>query len=262
MERLPPGDNILAPLIIGNVQHRDLIRRAAGSISEATILLETVSRNTGPSIAIACLWAAKYARDAILAIMPSDHVVTDVGAFRKNIHAARTLAEHGYLVTFGIKPMRPDTNFGYIAPGKDLSNLVAGASEIQTFLEKPNAATAQSYLEDSRYFWNSGIFVFKPATMLDEFKLLAPAILKTATKVFEASKELGCEMVLDAAKSNSFPSISLDHALMEETKMAATIPFSSEWWDLGSINALRTFSKENLLPQYALADTTMRFLKF
>lgn len=268
LKRLPSGDNILPPLIVGNVQNSDLIKHAIGNNSKASLLLETACRNTGPSVAIASLWAAHYSPDAILAIMPSDHVVLDNDAFHADIQTACILAAHGYLVTFGIKPLRPDTAYGYIALGDGLTDIAPGASKIRTFLEKPDAETARRYLKDGDYFWNSGIFVCKPAVILQQFRLLARDLLDIAERVLNKSTQferqstrIGSEIVLDIEESTVFPSISLDHALMEKTKVAAMVPFSSQWWDLGSNDTLAAFSNAFPSGSHELSDRVVKHLK-
>lgn len=207
------------------------------------LLLEPVGRNTAPAIAAAALHVQEHFGDqAQLLILPADHLIRDEQAFAAAVAEARGLAAQGYLVTFGITPERAETGFGYIEQGAPLGN----GFRVARFVEKPDQATAQSYLDSGKYLWNAGMFCFQAATVLQELERHAPEVLIAARAALAdgSSLENGqCrQRELAAGAFAEAPDISVDYALMERSDKVAVVPCSIGWSDIGSWQALRELS--------------------
>ncbi|HWT63622.1 mannose-1-phosphate guanylyltransferase/mannose-6-phosphate isomerase [Ochrobactrum sp. MYb15] len=199
-----------------------------------TFLLEPVGRDTAPAVALAALQAAStYGADATLLVMPADHLIEDEAAFADAVLEARKLADAGRIVTFGIVPDHPETGFGYIE---------VDGTDVLRFVEKPDAATAQTYVESGRYYWNSGMFCFKALTMIDAMQRHAPEVLIGARSALEHSRRgvNGETRTLEIAKDQfaATPAISIDYAVMEKADNIACIPVSCGWSDIGSWAAM------------------------
>lgn len=237
--RLAPARGYNAPILLINNDHRFLVREELEKtrITPAAIILEPAARNTAPAIAVAALAALKSDPDAILVVMPSDHVVKNEDAFRAAVTAAARVAATGKLVLFGIKPESPHTGYGYIRKGSALDG-PDGAYEVDAFVEKPDAATAKSYLESGTYFWNSGIFVLNARVLIDELSRLNPEIVAAATAALaDSAMDMGFTR-LGAEAFAKAPNISIDYAVMEKTKAAAMLPIDVGWSDVGSWSSL------------------------
>ncbi|MFN3311248.1 MAG: mannose-1-phosphate guanylyltransferase/mannose-6-phosphate isomerase, partial [Thermomonas sp.] len=204
------------------------------------ILLEPTGRNTAPAIAAAALQAMAAGDDPLLLVLPSDHVVRDVAAFRAAVRAAMPAAEAGRLVTFGIVPAAPETGFGYIqaAPGE-------GVRRVLRFVEKPDAATAQAYLDAGGYYWNSGMFLLRASRYLDELQRFRPDILAAVRAAFAVAARDGDFIRLDKTAFAACPSDSIDYAVMEKTDAAAVLPVDIGWNDVGSWSALWEVSAQD-----------------
>ncbi len=227
------------PILICNDDHRFLVAEQMQDIGLApsAIVLEPEGRNTAPAAAVAALVAGESDPEAVILLLPSDHVVADAEAFRKAVAAAVHAAEAGNIVTFGMTPTAPETGYGYIERGPAIEGL-DGAFKVQRFVEKPDAATAAGYLADGRYFWNSGMFVFRADIMLAELDLHAPGILPAVREaVAKSARDLDF-IRLDAASFAEAPNISIDYAVMEHTTRAALVPCSIGWNDVGSWSSL------------------------
>ncbi len=223
------------PLIVTN---RDYYLRTQNELANQEIkpryLLEPVGRNTAPAIALAALYAAEQDPDACLLVMPADHLITDTASFRAAAEHAATLARDGFLVLFGIRPTAPETGYGYIEMGGQISQQ---ANAVQRFVEKPDAATAIGYLEQGNYVWNSGIFCFKAGTILDALTTYNPALLEAARAVWNESKADGDKVELHASFAR-LENISIDYAVMEMAKNIAVIPGNFGWSDMGAWSAV------------------------
>ena len=238
LRRLGSGD-FAAPIVVSNDDHRflllDEVQRA--DLQPQALILEPVARNTAPAIAVAALFAASQDPDAVLAVMPSDHVVRDEPRFVDGIKAAAAIASSGRLVLFGIKPAEPHTGYGYIRRGAPLEG-AAGGFAVDAFCEKPDRARAEQYLAAGDYYWNSGIFVLSARTYLAELGRFAPDILEAARNALDkATQDLGF-LRLDRAAFAASPQISVDYAVMEKTEAAAMLPLDVGWSDLGSWSSL------------------------
>lgn len=225
------------PLLICNDEHRFLIAEQMREIgvTPAAIVLEPVARNTAPAAAIAALKIAKQQKDGIVLLVPSDHVVRDEQAFARALDIAAGVAAKGGIVTFGIRPSKPETGYGYIETDGEIA---PGAYAVARFTEKPDAATAQRWLDDGRHLWNSGMFVFRADAMIEELQQHAPQVLKAARDALAKAKTDLDFLRLDRDAFARAPEISIDYAVMERTKRAAVVPANFGWSDVGSWAAL------------------------
>ncbi len=259
LKRLAPDKGFGAPIILANNDHRFLVKAELerAGMTARSIMLEPVARNTAPAIAVAALAALAERRDAVIAVMPSDHVVKDDNAFVEAIKRAATVAATGRLVLFGIKPAEPHTGYGYIKQGRALDQFPGAAFEVGGFTEKPNRANAERYLASGDYFWNSGIFVLSARTLIDEMARLAPEALAAARKAWEArADDLGFER-LDREAFAKAPSISVDYAVMEKTNKAAMLPIDVGWNDVGSWSSLWEIAPRDAQGNYCHGETLL-----
>lgn len=226
-----------APLLICNDEHRFLVAEQMREIgvTPAAIVLEPVARNTAPAAAIAALKIAQMQKDGIVLLVPSDHVIRDEQAFARALEVAADVAAKGHIVTFGIKPSKPETGYGYIEMDGEIAN---GAFAVARFTEKPDAATARSWLADGRHLWNSGMFVFRADRMIEELEQHAPQVLEAARAALANAKTDLDFLRLDKEAFARAPEISIDYAVMERTKRAAVVPADFGWSDVGSWAAL------------------------
>jgi len=196
-------------------------------------MLEPAGRNTAPAIALAALWALEQG-DPCLLVMPADHLITDVPAFHDAVRQAQTLAQDNYMVLFGIRPTGPETGFGYIEMGAGIG---AHAHAVERFVEKPDAATAATYLAQGNYVWNSGMFCFKASVIIAAMEAHCPALLKAAREVWQDSLVEGDKTELAEAFTR-IENISIDYAVMEKAANIAVIPGEFGWSDIGAWNAV------------------------
>ncbi len=233
------GAEFAAPLLVANEEHRFVVAeqlRVCG-VEAAEIFLEPFGRNTAPAACLAALTVAAKTPDGLLLLMPSDHVIADREAFLAAVRAAAGAAKGGAIVTFGITADRPETGYGYIRVGGQLA-AGAEACRVLAFAEKPDLPTAEGYLADGGYVWNSGIFLFQAKTFLEELERLQPEILAACRAALKASKRDLDFCRVDAAAFAESPSLSIDYAVMEHTDRAAVVPVSMGWNDVGAWSAL------------------------
>jgi mannose-1-phosphate guanylyltransferase/mannose-6-phosphate isomerase len=230
------------PILVCNQEHRFIVAeqlRQAG-LERRAIVLEPIGRNTAPAAAVAALIIGQSAPDGLMLIAPSDHIVTDVGAFRRAVAAGAEAARKGALVTFGITPTRAETGYGYIrigGGGKKRSN-GADCVPVAEFVEKPDQATAESYLKRGEHVWNSGMFLFRADRYVAELERHHPAIVEACRRAL-AEAETDLEFLrLNAASFAGCPSESIDYAVMEKTENAMVVPAAMGWNDVGSWGAL------------------------
>ena len=242
--RTPAGDAFAAPIVVANAAHADEVVRqleSAGTPAQA-LILEPVGRNTAPAIALAAI-AAGGGADPLL-VMPSDHVIADVAAFRRAIDAALPLVEDGWLVTFGIEPDAPETGYGWIAVGEEVA---AGVHRVARFVEKPPLADAEAMLAAGGHAWNGGIFLFRADTYLDALASFAPEMLTAAQAAMRGARHDGVRLHPDADAFAASPADSIDYAVMEkaaksEQGRVAVAPVAMGWSDVGSWDALHALS--------------------
>jgi mannose-1-phosphate guanylyltransferase/mannose-6-phosphate isomerase len=250
--RLAGLPGLADPIVVCNESHRALVAGQLDEIgrSAQAIVLEPAGRNTAPAIAVAALMAAagsdpkgsdptdpggsdSFATDPVLLVLPADHVIADGAEFRAAVASAVNAAESGKLVTFGIVPTHAETGFGYIERGA----VDGDWAEVKRFVEKPDAETANRYVESGRFLWNSGMFVFGIRSLVAELERFVPDILSACrAAVVGASVEDGCTRLGPAFLES--PSDSIDYAVMEKTDRAAVVPLDAGWSDVGSWAAL------------------------
>lgn len=239
VQRVAGHKGFAPPLVVANDEHRFLIAeqlREAG-IVPAALFLEPVGRNTAPAVAVAALWLAEQEPDALMLVMPSDHVIADSAAFHAAIGRAAAAGGKGELVTFGITPARAETGYGYIDAGAPIVGC-EGVFSVSRFIEKPAAADAERYVAAGTYFWNSGIFLFAASAFLAELERLQPDILAACREAVAKAKRDADFIRLDRAAFSDCPSNSIDYAIMEHTGKSAVVPVDMGWNDLGSWDAL------------------------
>jgi len=237
--------DLAAPIVVCNESHRFMVAeqmREFGAAAQA-IILEPVGRNTAPAVAVAALVALEKAKasgghgdaDPVLLVLPADHVIRNVAAFQAAVTAGRAAAEAGKLVTFGVVPERPETGYGYIRRAAGQGPVYA----VQQFVEKPDAATAQTYAGSGEYYWNSGMFMFRARVYLDELRRHAPAMLSACEDaVAAATRDLDFTR-LPQQEFGACPNDSIDYAVMEKTSSAVVVPLDAGWSDVGSWAALQ-----------------------
>lgn len=240
--------------IVCNEIHRFLVAeqlRVLG-VAHSPIILEPTGRNTAPAVAVAALRAILFDPEAILLVLPADHVIAENDRFREAIISGIPLAETNYLVTFGIVPDRPETGYGYIKA--DYSVIDTPAYAVEQFVEKPPLETAQNYLKSGNYYWNSGIFLFKAKQYLTELEKFAPNILGACRQAVDYALEDKDFLHLDKAAFKTCPSDSIDYAVMEHTNAAVVIPLQAGWNDVGSWSALADISEQDAQGNVILGD--------
>lgn len=233
------SDAFADPLVICNDEHRFIVAEQLRRMKAKHngLVLEPEGRNTAPAVAVAAHMLAAISPDTVMAAMPSDHTVANVKAFRAAMTEAAEAARQGYLVTFGIRPTQAETGYGYIKAGARLKGAKT-AAHVERFVEKPDRKTAEAYLADGHYSWNSGIFVMQAGVYLDELKKRHPEILR-ATRIALANAERDLDFLrLEAESFAKATSQSIDYAVMEHTKKAAVVPVEMGWSDVGSWRAL------------------------
>ncbi|RXK88643.1 mannose-1-phosphate guanylyltransferase/mannose-6-phosphate isomerase [Chlorobaculum sp. 24CR] len=228
----------VGPVIcVCNEEHRFLVAeqlRQIGVVEEA-IILEPVGRNTAPAAAVAALMLAEKHPGSLMLIMPADHVILDQKAFAESIESARTAAESGSLVTFGIVPDGPETGYGYI---RAVAGSGGAARPVAEFVEKPTRERAESYVASGDYFWNSGMFLFRPEVYLAELEANSPEILTACRSAVEKVRRDLDFLRLDSEAFAACPSDSIDYAVMEKTSNAVVVPMQAGWNDVGAWSAL------------------------
>jgi mannose-1-phosphate guanylyltransferase/mannose-6-phosphate isomerase len=221
-------------LVITNQDHLFLTKGVIDQLADpphASFLLEPKGRNTGPAIALAALHCAQaHGREAVLMVLPADHLIPDTPSFVACAMEAAQLAQQGRLVVFGIHPTGPDTGFGYL----EVEHVARESQPVLRFVEKPDLPTAQGYLATGRYYWNSGMFCFTAGTMLDALQEHAPHALEAARHAFEAGQVNAGTTRFDAHLFGLQPDISIDYAVMEKAHNVTVVPAKFGWSDVGS----------------------------
>ena len=259
------GLELGSPIISCGEGHRFMVAQQIGEVSEKkpTIILEPMAKNTAPAIAAACCAAMKQDKDAVVVVLPSDHVIADVPAFQNAVKAAACNAEKGALVTFGIVPTFPATGYGYVkAAGAETD----GAYTLERFVEKPCLEKAQEYLASGEYAWNSGMFVFKAGTFLDELKVHSPEMAALSIAAFEKAIVDTDFIRLDKDSFGKIKGNSIDYAVMEKTTKGKVVKLNAGWDDVGSWSALYDISKkdenQNVVKGDVIAlDTTSSYIR-
>lgn len=229
-------ENIIS---VTNAKHTSNVHFQLSQIcGKPNVLSEPVSRNTAPAIATAAKFISDKANaEEVVIVVPSDHLIKNVEKFASTVKHGEELAKQGYIVTFGIEPNYPETGYGYI---NTLNEPLGVGLKVNKFVEKPDEKTAQKYIDNGNYFWNSGIFMFKAGVMLEEISKHAPEIYNFASQFDFTSKN-----AIDEAIFSQMPSISIDYAVMEKSEKIALIKLESDWNDLGSWQSIYDVSEKD-----------------
>ena len=238
-------DNFESPIIICNEEHRFIAAEQLRQINVKPngIILEPEAKNTAPAIALAAFHAMTLDEDPILVVLAADHVIENSKAFNQSIKDALPLAENGKLVTFGIVPTKPETGYGYIKKGAIIEG--SHAYQIESFFEKPNKEAAQDYLDSNDYLWNSGMFMFRASTVINELSLNHKDIVIAVEQSLANSTEDMDFIRINPENFAASPSISFDYAVMETTNNGAIVPLDADWSDIGSWSSLWEISEKN-----------------
>jgi len=238
------GVQLGAPMVVCNEEYRFVIAEQLRLIGqEGAILLEPVGRNTAPALTLAALAAMRDGADPILLVMPADHVILDTPAFQAVVRQGAALADEGALVTFGITPDSPETGYGYIQSGEAFG--ASGAARIARFVEKPDLATAQAYLDAGAYLWNSGLFMMRASVWLAAIGACRTDILAACRTAWEAGSADGEFLRVGKDAFAGCPADSIDYAVMERIAAGdgalpagVVIPLAAGWSDIGAWEAL------------------------
>ncbi len=246
LARVTDPQRFAEPLVICGKAHRFLVaeqlRQVAASLPR--IVLEPAPRNTAPAACTAALLVAEKDPEGLLMLLPSDHFIGDPEGFRQAVDQAAAAAAGGWLATFGARPDRPETGFGYIERGAPLEVCATGF-RVSRFVEKPDLATARRYLEDGGYSWNSGMFLLPARLLLEEMERFEPAILAACRAALDKAAPDEDFLRLDEAAFAAQPNLSFDYAVMERTERSAVIPIDIGWSDVGSWDALYQIAEKD-----------------
>jgi len=242
VSRFADLEDVAQPIVVCNRQHRFMVAEQLQTVGTGgRIILEPCGRNTAPAVALAALEVIDD--DPLLLVMPADHLIQDTNAFFTAVEKGREAADGGSLVTFGIRPAYPETGYGYIK-AKDQDATAAGAP-VAAFVEKPDLDRAREYVDSGEYFWNSGMFMFRASTFLDELAVHAPEIHARAKAAFDR-REKDLDFIRIGEDDFSLcPDDSIDYAVMEKTVKAWVVPVDCGWSDVGSWASLWEASKKD-----------------
>ena len=226
-----------APVVVCNEEHRFMVAEQLRqvSITPGALILEPQGRNTAPAVALAAIQALASDPQALLLVLPADHLIQDVAAFAAAVARAIPLAEQGRLMTFGVVPTSPETGYGYIQCGAALDT---DLYNLERFVEKPDAATAQTYVEGGSHVWNSGMFLLSAATYLEQLGEHAPSILDCCRQAMDGARTDMDFVRPDAQAFLQCPSDSIDYAVMEKTDVGGVVSLDCGWSDVGAWSAL------------------------
>ena len=259
------GLDLGTPIISCGESHRFLVAQQIGEISKTKpiILLEPMAKNTAPAIAAACCAAKEEDKDAVVLVLPSDHVIRDVEVFQNSVKIATELAAEGSLVTFGIVPTFPATGYGYIKSGKHIDHHVY---TLDSFVEKPCVEKAQEYLSTGEYSWNSGMFVFKASVFLEELAHFDPKMAFLSIEAYNTGVKATDFIRLDNECFSKIKGNSIDYVVMEKTTKGKVVKLNAGWDDVGSWSALYDISNKdgnlNVINGNVIAlDTTSSYIR-
>ncbi|CAH2604391.1 mannose-1-phosphate guanylyltransferase [Rhodovastum atsumiense] len=252
------GDGFAPPIVVCNQEHRFVVAEQLHrvGITTPTILLEPVGRNSAPAIAAAALIVAEQDPDAVLWMMAADAAMGDLPALHRAVDAAVAAARAGRIVTFGMRPTAPETGYGYIEVGTQLPGL-PGVHDLARFVEKPDAAQAETLVASGRHLWNSGMFVFTARTLLEEMERHAPDVLAALRPAVTGRTQDLDFCRLDPVAFAAVPNISLDYAVAEKTDRAAVVPADLGWSDVGSWGALWELGNKDTAGNVAVGDDVL-----
>ena len=265
--RLIGLENLKTPIIICNEEHRFIAAEQMREINikPKSIILEPVGRNTAPAIAIAALSTLKEGKDPFLLVLSSDHKIDNGKKFREAINEGISFADEGRIITFGVIPNFPETGYGYIESYYELTDQYI-SSPIKKFIEKPSIDLAEKLIKDKRYTWNSGIFLFKASTIIQELKKYSPEIIDLCNEALNISKKDLDFLRISEEVFRKCQNISIDFAVLEKTKMGTVIGFDTGWNDIGDWKSVwKNSSKDQngnaLIGKAIIADSNNCYLR-
>ena len=247
IERLHGLDFISSPLVICNEHHLKLVKSQLKTVGalKRPVMLEPIGRNTAPAIAAAALYCRENENDGLMLVLPSDHTILNIPAFQKAVTAASKAAQAGRYALFGIVPDSPATGYGYIETAASAGTAAESVNTVTAFKEKPDLATAQNYVAQKNYFWNSGMFVIPADLFLKEMAAMEPEMLALVQKSYQnAETDKDC-IRLEKSSFAAIQGNSIDYAVMEKTKNAVVIPLDAGWSDVGSWDMVWELSKKD-----------------
>jgi len=261
IKRISSLNNLDKPLLFCNEEHRFLIKDQLEQINIRTksIFLEPYAKNTAPAIATAALYALSNNEDPHLLVLAADHEIKNTKIFLKTIQESINYSKKGDLVTFGIVPTSPETGFGYIEANNFLNPESTNAERIRRFIEKPDKNKAEELIKDKRFFWNSGMFCFKASSIIKEFEKYNPELIKNCKLALRNSHQDLIFQRLDKNYYGNCENISIDHAVMEKTKLGMILPLNVGWNDIGSWNSLRDLEEKNSEGNVLIGRTLAKF---
>lgn len=237
------GLNVADPIVICNESHRFIVAEQMQELGKkVTILLEPLPRNTAPAIAVGAWQALSADKDAVMIVLPSDHIIKNKEAFCSAVKIAAEEALKGSLVTFGIVPTMPHTGYGYIKAGSCAGGKVF---DLEKFVEKPDLETAKKYLAEGTYSWNSGMFVFKAETFLKELEHFEPVMAELSKKAFDNATKDSDFVRINKDAFEQIKGNSIDYAVMEKTKKGKVVKLDAGWDDVGSYTALHQINEKD-----------------
>lgn len=223
-----------APILVGNESHRFMVAEQCRTehVEPAAILLEPLGRSTAPAIAVAAWHSLSVDDDALLVVLPSDHLLDDLAGFQESMHKAAAAANQGYLVAFGVQPAYPEPGYGYLEAGARIAD--SDVSHVTRFVEKPDVDSAKELLKNAQCFWNSGMFVFRASEYLNALKNEQPEIYRLSRSALDRGHADLDFFRLDGDSYSKMPSVSVDYAIMERSTNIAVVELSTNWSDVGS----------------------------
>jgi mannose-1-phosphate guanylyltransferase/mannose-6-phosphate isomerase len=249
------GVSVLPPMVICSARHRRQVAEQLLQIGvhPSAVVLEPMGRNSAPAAVVAARLAEAADPEALVILMAADHRIADSAGFSEAVvRAAKAAQDH--IVTFGVRPTSPETGYGYIEGGEMIDPPVR---KVARFAEKPDLATAKTYVADGRHLWNAGIFLFKPSVLLAEMERHAPEVLRAADAALAAARRDGVNIELNPDTFAQCPSISIDYAVMERTDRAAVTPIGVDWADIGSWSELWRLGPRDGLENFVKGDALL-----
>lgn len=259
---------VRSPCVVANEEHRfTVVEQLAGvGVTAPRVLLEPAGRNTAPALMLAALEATRFVGDAdpVLVVTPADHAITEPGAFTAALRVAVEAAWHGGVVVLGIKPDRPDTGYGYIRTRPSGVEAGAGVERVAAFVEKPDLATAERYVSEGGYWWNSGMFVLRASVWIDALRRFRPDIAAASEAAWLTATADAAFLRFDKAAFAAIPSESIDYAVMEPASRVDSgfdlkmVPLDAGWSDLGAWDAVWQLGEHDQKGNSVHGDTMVR----
>lgn len=250
-------EEMQAPIVLTNTDYRFTVAEQLSDLGvhNPTILIEPEGRNTAPAILAAALHLQDQP-DAVMLVMPSDHAIEDEAAFASAVAAGHEAATMGQLVTFGVKPARAETGYGYLEMPTEIEDYRARALPLKAFVEKPDQKTAEDFLKGHRHLWNAGIFMFRVSDIIEAYEVLAPRLMMPVRRAVDGARDDLCFLRLDETPYATAEDISIDYAVMEASEALSVIPLDCGWSDLGSWSSVWEAGDANADGVVQYGDTT------